>query len=312
MKLYFLGTGAGVPSKERNVSSIALELLQELGSIWLFDCGEATQHQILHTNIRPRKIDKIFISHLHGDHIYGLPGFLSSRSFQSGETPLTIYGPKGIEEYVETSLRVSGTKLAYPLNYQEVFDGLVFEDESFQVFALQLKHGVPSFGYKVVEKDILGELIPDKLKDAGITPGPIYREIKENEKVTLSNGEIIYRADFIGPDKPGRKLCIFGDTRYDPDHQSFIRDTDVLVHEATFEGSQAQLAHDYFHSTTKQAATLASSSNVDHLILTHISSRYQKDQIGNLKEEAQTIFPQTTIAHDFYEFEILSKKSSQK
>lgn len=109
MKLQFLGTGAGIPAKSRNVTAVALKLLEEKGSIWLFDCGEATQHQILHTNIKPRRIDKIFITHLHGDHLYGLPGFLSSRSFQGGETPLTIYGPKGIKEYVQISLAVSKT-----------------------------------------------------------------------------------------------------------------------------------------------------------------------------------------------------------
>src|SRR5690625_3642914 len=102
MKLHFLGTGAGMPSKERNVSALVLDLLQEVNSMWLFDCGEATQHQILHTTIKPRKINKIFISHLHGDHIFGLPGFLSSRSFQGGDSPLTLYGPKNLKQFIET------------------------------------------------------------------------------------------------------------------------------------------------------------------------------------------------------------------
>ena len=101
MELLFLGTGAGVPAKQRNVSSLALELLQERGSVWLFDCGEATQHQILHTTVKPRRIEKIFITHLHGDHIYGLPGLLGSRSFQGGESLLTVYGPKGIKEFIK-------------------------------------------------------------------------------------------------------------------------------------------------------------------------------------------------------------------
>ncbi|MDC1541871.1 MBL fold metallo-hydrolase [Candidatus Pseudothioglobus singularis] len=115
MEITFLGTGAGVPSKERNVTAIALSLLQEQNSVWLFDCGEATQHQILNTTIKPRKINKIFITHLHGDHIFGLPGFLSSRSFQGGSDPLYLYGPEGIRAYVETSLRISQSHLTYPL-----------------------------------------------------------------------------------------------------------------------------------------------------------------------------------------------------
>src|SRR3954454_17958571 len=111
LEVLFLGTGAGIPAKLRNVTSIALKLLEERGTIWLFDCGEATQHQILHTSIKPSRIENIFITHLHGDHIYGLPGMLSSRSFQGGETDVTVYGPKGIKEYIETSLKVSGTYL---------------------------------------------------------------------------------------------------------------------------------------------------------------------------------------------------------
>src|SRR6476661_1741755 len=110
----FLGTGAGIPAKARNVSAIALELLEERGAVWLFDCGEATQHQILRTPVKPRRIEKIFITHLHGDHIYGLPGFLGSRSFQGGESLLTVYGPKGIKEFIEVTLAVSQTHLQYP------------------------------------------------------------------------------------------------------------------------------------------------------------------------------------------------------
>src|SRR5690625_4222524 len=120
MELIFLGTGAGIPSKQRNVSAVALTLLQELNSIWLFDCGEATQHQILHTTIKPRKINKIFITHLHGDHIFGLPGLLSSRSFQGGESPLTVYGPPGIKQYIETSMEVSQSNVTYPLQIEEI------------------------------------------------------------------------------------------------------------------------------------------------------------------------------------------------
>src|SRR5690625_2509243 len=123
MKITFLGTGAGIPSKQRNVSSIALQLMKNKGAIWLFDCGEATQHQILNTPLKPRKIEKIFITHLHGDHIYGLPGLISSRSFQDGRTPLTIYGPKGTEEFGQTSLKVSETNVLYPIEFIEVFDG---------------------------------------------------------------------------------------------------------------------------------------------------------------------------------------------
>lgn len=308
MDIRFLGTGAGLPSKQRNVTSIALELLQENGSIWLFDCGEATQHQILHTKIKPRKIDKIFITHLHGDHIFGLPGFLSSRSFQDGHTPLTIYGPKGIKNFVETSLAVSQTKVSYSIHVHELTEGVLFEDDQFIVNCLLVEHGIPSYGFTVQEKNKPGQLQPEKLRDYGIPPGPLYQKIKENEKVRLDDGDIIYRKDFIGSDIPGRKVSIIGDTRYVKGLTSFVQDSDVLVHEATFSEQDEQIAHDYYHSTTVQAAQLAKDANVSKLLLTHISSRYQ--ETDHLLQEARTIFNESEIAHDFSVFPIAPHKST--
>lgn len=308
MELIFLGTGAGVPSLERNVTAIALAMQQEANSIWLFDCGEATQHQILKTSIKPRKINKIFITHMHGDHIFGLPGFLSSRSFQGGNDVLTVYGPAGIRDFIETSLRTSGTHLTYPLEIVEVTEGQVFADENFTVYCKKLQHGIPCYGFRIVEKDKQGELMADKLKASGIKPGPIYQQIKENPTVTTPDGQVIERKDFIGPDKPGRIISILGDTRNPEQNSAFVENADCLVHEATFEQSKADLAKDYFHSTTAQAAQLARDANVKQLILTHISSRYQKADNVWLRQEAQAIFPNTEIASDFFRTTIPAKK----
>lgn len=304
MELVFLGTGAGVPSKERNVSALALNLLQEINSTWLFDCGESTQHQILHTTIKPRKINKIFITHMHGDHIFGLPGLLSSRSFQNGNDLLTVYGPKGIKEYIETSLRVSGSHLTYPLDIIEFTEGELFKDEYFTVSCKLLEHGVPSYGFRIVEHDRPGELLVDKLIKANIKPGPIYSEIKNNIATTLADGRIILREDFIGASKQGRIISILGDTRCASQHGIFVQDSDVLVHEATFNEDKHDLAKKYFHTTTAEAAQLAKSSNVKRLILTHISSRYQKEEYPILLAEAVAIFTQTELANDFDSFKL--------
>ena len=304
MELFFLGTGSGVPSKERNVSSLVLRLLEERGTTWVFDCGEGTQQQILNTNIRPRRIEAVFITHLHGDHIYGLPGLLSSRSFQGGETPVTVYGPRGLKEYIDISLRLSGTHLRYPLYIEEVEEGELFEDEQFIVEAIKLEHGLDSYGYILKEKDQLGELQPDKLKELGVKPGPIYQKIKDQPRTQLENGTIIRREDVIGPPKKGRKIAILGDTRYLPKLAEVVQDSDVLVHEATFAGDEEEMAHDYFHSTIKQAAMLAKEANVGELILNHLSSRYQGEAVHQLSEEARAIFPNTTIAYDFYQHAI--------
>lgn len=308
MELFFLGTGAGMPAKLRNVTSIGLKMLEERGAVWLFDCGEATQHQILHTSLKPRRVEKIFITHLHGDHIYGLPGFLSSRSFQGGESEVTIYGPEGIKKFVETNLAISQTYLKYPLHFVEVGDGIVFEDDQFIVEAKLLEHGISSYGYRVIEKDLPGVLLVEKLQEAGIAPGPIYKKIKSGISVTLEDGTIIDPLDFTGPKVRGRIVTILGDTRVCDASKQLAMDADVLVHEATFSQGEEKLAYEYFHSTTTQAAAIAKEAKVKKLCLTHISSRYDKEAWKSLEDEAKAIFPRTEIAEDFKEITIPLQK----
>jgi ribonuclease Z len=307
LDIFFLGTGAGIPAKLRNVTSIALKLLEERGSIWLFDAGEATQHQILHTSIKPRRIEKIFITHLHGDHIYGLPGLLASRSFQGGESEVTVYGPKGLKEYITISLSVSQTYLKYPLKIVEIDEGVIFEDDQFIVEARLLEHGIPSYGYRIVEKDRPGTLLADKLVEAGVQPGPIFRKIKEGETVMLEDGTVIVPSDFLGPDQKGRIVTVLGDTRFCENAIGLARGADLLIHEATFSKGEEKLAFDYFHSTTHQAAEVAKLAGSKQLCLTHISSRYDRQAWQELVAEAQEIFANTDIAEDFKEINIPTK-----
>ncbi|EKY8304822.1 ribonuclease Z [Listeria monocytogenes] len=304
MELVFLGTGAGVPSRGRNVTSIALSMLNERNVIWLFDCGEATQHQIMRSQIKLSKLEKIFITHLHGDHIFGLPGLLSSRSFQGGESDLTIYGPVGITEYVETSLRLSGTRLTYKIIFNEIEPGLIFEDKMFSITVDELDHGLRSFGYRIVEKDKPGALNADKLIDDGVEPGPIFQKIKKGETVTLADGSVINGKDYIDEPQKGKIISIFGDTKATASELELALNADVLVHEATFEGDKEKLAGEYMHSTTLQAASLAKKANVKKLILTHISSRYDRDASKELLIEAQSVFENTEIAYDLAVFPI--------
>ena len=311
MQLLFLGTGAGVPAKLRNVSSLALMLLEERNAVWLFDCGEATQHQILHTSLKPRKIEKIFITHLHGDHIFGLPGLLGSRSFQGGMSDLTVYGPKGIRDYIDISLQVSQTHLKYPLTIVEIEEGGIFEDEQFIVEALMLDHAVQSFGFRIVEKDKEGTLDAEQLIADGILPGPIYQRLKKGAIITLDDGRTVDGQDYLGPTQKGRIISILGDTRPCENAVKLAMEADLLIHEATFAAGNEEMAVDYFHSTTAQAAKLALEANVRKLCLTHISSRYGKEQWGELADEAKTIFPETEIAHDFFEISISPHKTKE-
>ena len=304
VNVVFLGTGAGMPAKSRNVSSIALQLLEERKAVWLFDCGEATQHQILHTNVKPGKIEKIFITHLHGDHIFGLPGLISSRSFQGGTGVLTIYGPKGIEEFVRTSLSVSCSRLNYELQFVEVTEGIIFEDDLFYVTAAALEHGVDSYGYRVVEKDLPGELNAEELKRLGVKPGPVFRKLKNGETVQLEDGRVLNGPDFVGPPKEGRIVTILGDTRLCEGSLRLAKDCDYLIHEATFSADSEDMAFEYYHSTTAQAATVAKEAGAKRLLLTHISSRYTGEDVRQLLQEARAIFPETLIAEDLLTVEI--------
>ncbi|MEI5908203.1 ribonuclease Z [Bacillus spongiae] len=304
MELLFLGTGAGVPAKLRNVSAVALKLLQERGAVWLFDCGEATQHQILHTRLKPRRIEKIFITHLHGDHIYGLPGLLGSRSFQGGKEGVTVYGPKGLKEFITVTLSVSKTHLQYPLNIMEIEEGILFEDKDFIVEAKKLDHGIDSYGYRIQEKERPGPLLVEKLKEQGMMPGPYYRELKEGKKVVLENGSVINGVDYLGDSQKGRVVTILGDTRPCTAALQLAEDADVLVHEATFADGNEEMAWEYYHSTISQAVDIAKKSNAKLLLLTHISSRYTEEDGRQLEAEAKQLFDNCVIASDFLEVKV--------
>lgn len=309
MEILFLGTGAGSPSKSRNVSSLALKLLDERNEVWLFDCGEGTQHQILQTTIRPRKVTKIFITHLHGDHIYGLPGFLASRANQGGDTPLTIYGPAGIEQFVQTSLNVTQTHLPYALNFVLLkHPGVAFEDSTFTVKFGLLNHRIQSFGYRVEEHAHPGELQIAKIKAAKIPAGPVYAKLKAGETVTLPDGRRFDGHDFIGPAQPGRTVTIFGDTRSSPNALGLAANATVLVHESTFGPDEAKLARQYYHSTNLQAAKLAKEAHVGQLLLNHISARYLGKAAVMLERSAQAVFPQTHVVKDLEEIDIPFEK----
>ncbi|WP_283680354.1 ribonuclease Z [Lentilactobacillus sp. Marseille-Q4993] len=307
MQIEFLGTGAGSPGKFRNVSSLALRLLDEINSVWLFDAGEGTQHQILRSTIRPRKIDKIFITHLHGDHIFGLPGLLSSRSFQGGNEQLDIYGPTGIKEYVNVSLKVSETRLSYPIKFHEFKkgqSGKIYEGPKFSVYIEPLDHKIQSFGFRIVEHDHQGELMVDKLRELNIPSGPVYGKLKNGETVTLDDGRIINGQDVIGPAQKGRTVAILGDTRQTDNALSLAKGADVLVHESTFGKGENKLAHNYYHSTNTQAAKIAKQAGVKKLLLNHISARYTGKMAKELEYQAKSIFPKTKVVKDFDIIEI--------
>ncbi|MEY8461927.1 ribonuclease Z [Streptococcus merionis] len=309
MQIQFLGTSAGQPSKMRNVSSLALKLLDEINEVWLFDCGEGTQNRILETSIRPRKISKIFITHLHGDHIFGLPGFLSSRAFQANEeqTDLAIYGPVGIKAFVLTSLKVSGSRLPYKITFHELKPdglGLVMETDKFKVYADKLDHTIFCIGYRVIQKDLEGTLDAEALRAAGVPFGPLFGQVKNGHNVTLPDGREIIASDYLSPPRPGKVITILGDTRKTDASVRLAVNADVLVHESTYGKGDDRIAKKHGHATNMQAAEVAREAGAKRLFLNHVSARFLSRDIKQLRYDASTIFPNVYVVNDLEEFDL--------
>ena len=306
MNITFLGTSSGVPSLTRNVSSLALKLSQS-SEVWLFDCGEGTQHQIMKSNIKSSQIKKIFITHMHGDHIYGLPGLLATLGLSGNSSGIEIIGPSELKSYIVSALRSSYCNLSFPLNFIEVEDfaaqnKALFESSKVEVCCACLKHRLPAYGYRVNEKNKPGIFDVKKAKDLKIPPGPIYSELQEGKTVVLNDGRSFSGKDFVGPPRKGESFVYCTDTVFSDSAIKLAQNADLLVHESTFSKQDEKMAYEKLHSTTIMAAKTALLSNSKKLIITHLSPRYtQKSSIkpSDLLKEAQNIFPNTFLAKDF-------------
>ncbi len=306
MEITFLGTSSGVPTRSRNVSSVALRLTQR-GEIWLFDCGEGTQHQILRSDLKTSQLKKIFITHMHGDHIFGLMGLLASCGLGAHAENVEIYGPPGLEQYLKACMKYSYTYFPYGVKINTVEEGIIYEDEEFTVSTYLLKHRVTAYGYRISEKDRTGKFKVEKAKKMGIPPGPIYGKLKKGEVVTLEDGRIINGTELCGATEIGRKFVYCTDTVFCESAIDLAVDADVLIHEATFAHQDAEMAFERMHSTSTMAAQVALAAQVKQLIMTHFSPRYAPGnalQLDDLLQEAQAIFPNTILAHDFLSYDI--------
>jgi ribonuclease Z len=306
VEITFLGTSSGVPTRSRNVSSVALRLPQR-AEVWLFDCGEGTQHQFLRSDLKISQITKIFVTHMHGDHIFGLMGLLASIGLAGNSKGIEIYGPSGLREYLQACGKYSYTHFAYPLKVHTIEPGIVCEDKDFTVSCAQLKHRVPAYGYRVGEKDRPGRFNVEKARELGIPSGPLYGKLKQGETVTLEDGRIIKGAELCGAEEVGRHLVYCTDTIFYDGSVELAKTADVLIHEATFAHQDAGMAFESLHSTSTMAAQVALAAQVKQLIMTHLSPRYNfgnELNVEDLRQEAKAIFPNTILAHDFFIYEI--------
>ncbi len=301
MKLTILGCYAATPRTLSNPTSQVLEIKNR---VFLIDCAEGTQVQLRKSKIKFSKINHIFISHLHGDHFYGLIGLISTFMLLNRENDLHIYGPKGIKEIILLQLRASDSYSGYNLYFHELTSKesvTVFEDEKVIVKTIPLSHRIYTNGFLFQEKNIERKLNFETIENYTIDK-VYFNKIKFGGDVTLEDGTIVPNSELSFPPLPVKSYAYCSDTKYDEKIIPIIQNVDYLYHESTFLESEEALSEKTMHSTAKQAATIASKAQVKNLILGHYSTRYSSVEL--FKEEAQTIFPSVHLAEDGKEFSL--------
>jgi ribonuclease Z len=290
LSVAFLGTGGAVPSARRNTASL---LVARGGERLLFDCGEGTQRQ-MQRSLGLVQVDAIFFTHFHADHFLGLPGLLKTYDLTERERPLTIYGPRGLRDLIQSLGRVIG-KVGYKVELVELEAGDTVRRDGAEVRAFPVEHSVRAHGYALVEADRPGRFDPEVAKQLGVAEGPDFAVLQRGEAVQGSLGPV-QPADVMGAARPGRTIVITGDTAPCRATVEAARGAELLVHDASFAEEEAQRAADTGHSTVGQAAAVAREAEVKLLALVHISSRYH---VGKVLDEAKEVFEPTIAPRDF-------------
>jgi ribonuclease Z len=293
MQLVFLGTSSGVPTVRRGLSSIALIRGSEL---LLFDAGEGMQRNFIKAGLGMNKKMKIFITHMHADHCVGLLGLLQTMELQGRDKSIDIYGEPRLEEFLQENMRIIGFRLTFDIIVRKVEkEGLVVKERDYQVSCCKALHSVPSFAYCLEEFDRPGVFNINEARRLGIPEGNLFSKLQRGEDI-IHAGEIISASRIVGRPRKGRKIGISGDTRPTDKLASFFRECDLLVFESTYSRDKQEKAVENGHSTASEAATIAKKAEVDKLLLTHFSARY--DEIGPLVKEASAIHYNVEAAED--------------
>lgn len=293
LNIHILGCHSATPRANAYPTAQVVEIR---GQLILVDCGEGTQIRLRQKSIKFNQIKHVLISHLHGDHFYGLIGFLSTLSLLQRQTPLKIFAPKGAQDIIELQLKYSKSQMSYPLEFVDLTSEkseLIVDNDKFSVQTIPLKHRVYTNGFLITEKpgdkklnlEVVEQLPIDKV---------YYKKIVKGEDITLDSGEIIVNEDMTFPPEPVKSYAYCSDTAFNPDIVSLIKKATVLYHESTFLELHEDLCAKTKHSTARQAGIIASKAQVGHLILGHYSARYK--DLNEFKEEAETVFGSVSIA----------------
>ncbi|MFZ6778087.1 MBL fold metallo-hydrolase [Undibacterium sp. Ji83W] len=307
--ILFLGTSAGAPTRQRNVTGLAL--LPDQGSEWyLVDCGEATQHQILNTSLSIHGLQAIFITHVHGDHCYGLPGLLASAAMNGRKTPLHIIAPAGIQNWLQVTHAMSESFLPYELIFTDVENMDAWQDHAVTVQAVKLSHRVPSHAYRFSEKHTEAVLDTAKLQALGVPAGPLWGRLKKGEDV-IHDGKNLASRDYLHQPYPLRAIIVGGDNDQPGLLLEASQQAQVLVHEATYTDEVAEkVGARVQHCSAAAVASFAATAALPNLVLTHFSARYQHDSarspfIGDIEVEARAHYQGNLfLAEDFARFRL--------
>jgi ribonuclease Z len=300
LRVIFLGTAGSIPTIQRGLPAIAIRRKNEL---LLFDCGEGVQRQMIQAGVGFHRKTKVFVTHMHGDHVLGLPGLFQTMSLLDREKKLEVYGPVGIIAFVEAIKKTVHFGLTFPIEVSEIKEaGVVCAEKEYEVHATWADHMTPSLAYALIEKPRPGRFNLEKAKSLGVPEGPLWSKLQRGSVVKLSDGRIVKPEEVLGAPRPGRKIVYTGDTRPSKNLVKFAENADLLIHDATFDDELWERAREDGHSTPSQAAETAKKAGAKRLVLTHISARYKNPSL--LLEQARKIFPSVDLAEDFMKIDL--------
>jgi ribonuclease Z len=301
LRVTFLGTAGAVPTTGRNPSGV---FLNREGDCFLFDAGEGTQRQMMRFGTG-FSVSDVFLTHLHGDHVYGLPGLLDTLDFNDREAPLTIHVPHRTREDVSALLTACSGFPSFPVHVTEVAPGeTAIEAEDYVIRAFATEHRTTSVGYALIEDDRKGRFDRERAEELGVPVGPKFSQLHEGEPVELGDGTVVEPDQVVGPPRPGRRVAYTGDTRPADPTIDAAADADLLIHDATFGSEYAGRARETGHSTAREAARVASAAGAARLVLTHVSSRYAGDASVLAREASEAFDGEARVAHDGLEIEV--------
>jgi len=298
MKITFLGTSGSMPSKDRGASGVVIRRGREL---IMFDCGEGTQRQMVRAGIGFQRPMRIFITHLHGDHVLGLPGLLQSMSLLRRERKLHVYGPLGLVKFVQAFSESLGEPIFPVILYEVLEPGVIHEEKGYRVEAVKAVHRTNSWSYGLFESPRPGRFDPEKARELGLPEGPDWNRLQHGEEVEV-DGVVLKPEMVCGPPRDSRSVVYSGDTSPNEALADLARGADVLIHESTFLDELTARAEEDGHTTASQAAEVAKKAEVGRLVLTHSSSRYPEPKV--VLAEARKIFEKVVVASDLMEIDV--------